>query len=85
MWSCDGLTDFRDDFCGCWLLFCGVMGVSDCNRELKMTCLGWLMFVMASMTEEEGASFGTLNSMMPKCVDVGQERRFSGLVVSSKM
>ena len=33
---------------------------------------------MASMTAVEGASFGTLNSMMPRCTDAGYKRRYFG-------
>ena len=42
-------------------------------------CFCLLMLVMASITVVMGASFRTLNSMMPRCTDVGYERRFCGL------
>ena len=39
-------------------------------------CFCLLILVMASMIAVECTSFGTLNLMMPRCTDVGYERRF---------
>ena len=50
-------------------------GVSDCIREVKVVCFCWVILVMASMTVVVGATFGTLNSMMPRYTDVGYDRR----------
>ena len=52
---------------------------------LKVTCLASLVFLMASVTACELASFGTLNSTIPKCTDAGYDIRVKGLVESSKM
>ena len=56
------------------------MGVSHCIGELKVMCFCSLMLLMAPMTMVAG----TLNSMMPRSTDVGYERRFWVLIVSSK-
>ena len=63
---------------------CGVLGASVFSGELKETCLYWLSCVMASMTDVD-ASFGTLNSIIPRCINAKYEGRFVGCVVSLKM
>ena len=65
----------------CWLLCCGLLGMSVCMGVLREMCLGvgWLRAVMASVVDVD-ASFGILNSMIPSHSDVVYESRFCGCV-----
>ena len=42
-----------------------------CKGMLNVTCLAWLVLVMASMTVCELALLGTLYSTIPRWTDVG--------------
>ena len=54
----------------CFLVFF-LQRVLVCKGMLNVTCLAWLVLVMALMTVCELASFGTLNSGIPRWTDAG--------------
>ena len=56
-----------------------------CRGVLNVTCLAYWVSVMASMTVWEMASFGALNSTIPRWTDAGYDSRVKGLVESLKM